>query len=122
MSGPASGVYTLLAHIREFIISARFATVRSVNTFQLLANFDIGQLIVEHEQHGASRAGYGETLLKELAKSLTAEFGKGFSKRNLEYMRKFYLTYRDRTTQIAQTPSALFLKLGKNQAMTQRYQ
>jgi hypothetical protein len=34
------------------------------------------------------------------------EFGQGFSKRNLEYMRRFYLLYRERLSQIAQTPSA----------------
>ncbi len=117
MSDLAFVVGTLLPRIRELVLSARFATVRSVNTFQLLTNFDIGRLIVEHEQRGATRAGYGEALLKELAKSLATEFGKGFSKRNLEYMRKFYLTYRDRAAQIAQTPSAQFLESGKNRSM-----
>jgi predicted nuclease of restriction endonuclease-like (RecB) superfamily len=55
-------------------------------------------------------------VLAGLAEALTAEFGRGFSKRNLELMRKFYLTYSIRSSHtepawpslksIAQTPSA----------------
>ena len=56
-----------------------------------------------HEQQGAERAEYGEALLKQLSAELIEEFGKGFSKRNLECMRKCYLTYQDR--QIAQMPT-----------------
>jgi predicted nuclease of restriction endonuclease-like (RecB) superfamily len=41
--------------------------------------------------------------LKELSKRLNTEFGKGFSQRNLEQMRQFYLTYSK-----TQTPSAEF--------------
>lgn len=44
--------------------------------------------------------------MQELATSLTGELGRGFSPRNLEYMRKFYLTFRDRETQSPQTVSA----------------
>ncbi len=96
----------LLPKIRSLIASARDAAARSVNTLQVLTNFEIGRLIVEHEQEGAERAVYGKALMQELATSLTGEFGRGFSRRNLEYMRKFYLTYRDREPQIAQTVSA----------------
>ena len=39
------------------------------------------------------RADYGKQTLKELSKALTAEFGKGFSRANLQSMRSFYLTY-----------------------------
>jgi len=94
----------LLREVRELILSARKAVVHSVDLIQVLTNFEIGRRIVEHEQQGAERAEYGKALLKGLAASLTAEFGRGFSKRNLEYMRKFYLEYQDRL--IAQMPSA----------------
>jgi predicted nuclease of restriction endonuclease-like (RecB) superfamily len=55
--------------------------------------FEIGRMIVEEEQNGKERAEYGKQILKELSKRLNAEFGKGFSQRNLEQMRQFYLTY-----------------------------
>jgi len=97
----------LLREVRDLILSARKAVVHSVDLIQVLTNFEIGRRIVEHEQGGAERAEYGRTLLKGLAASLTAEFGRGFSKRNLEYMRKFYLAYQDRL--IAQMPSAQFI-------------
>ncbi len=94
--------------IRSLIASARDAAARSVNTLQVLTNFEIGRLIVEHEQEGAKRAVYGRALMQELSRSLTDEFGRGFSHRNLDYMRKFYLIYRDREPQISQTVSAKF--------------
>jgi predicted nuclease of restriction endonuclease-like (RecB) superfamily len=56
---------------------------------------------VEYEQKGKERAEYGEALLKKLAKDLSPKYGKGFSERNLELMRKFYLFYP-----ISQTVSA----------------
>lgn len=94
----------LIAEVRSLIQSARRNAASVVNTLQVMTNFEIGRRIVEHEQGGAERAEYGKALLKGLAASLTAEFGRGFSKRNLEYMRKFYLAYQDRL--IAQMPSA----------------
>jgi hypothetical protein len=45
-------------------------------------------------QQGDERASYGETVLEKLSQKLTAEFGKGFSKRNLEMMRKFYIFFQ----------------------------
>ncbi len=96
----------LLSDIRELIFSSRRAAAQSVDLLQVLANFEIGRRIVVLEQQGAERAEYGKALLKELAADLTVEFGNGFSKRNLLYMRQFYVTYRSR--QIAQTVSAQF--------------
>jgi predicted nuclease of restriction endonuclease-like (RecB) superfamily len=61
---------------------------------------------VEHEQRGSERAEYGKRIIREVSVKLVHEFGNGFSKRNLEYMRRFYLEYQDRRPQIAQTPSA----------------
>ncbi len=108
MSELTRAIGDLLPKIRALIAAARDAATRSVNTLQVLTNFEIGRLIVEHEQEGAERAAYGRTLMQELSQSLTDEFGRGFSHRNLDYMRKFYLTYRDRAPQISQTVSAKF--------------
>ena len=96
----------LLEKIRRLIQSARQTAASTVNTLQVLTNFEIGRRIVEHEQQGAERAEYGKELLKELSARLTEEFGKGFSERNLEYMRKFFLLWRERLPEISQKPSA----------------
>jgi len=96
----------LVEEIRRLIQSARQTAASTVNTLQVLTNFEIGRRIVEHEQQGAERAEYGKELLKELSARLTEEFGKGFSERNLEYMRKFFLLWRERLPEISQKPSA----------------
>ena len=70
-----------------------------------MTNFEIGRRIVEHEQKGAKRAEYGVELLGEVSARLTQEFGKGFSRSNLEYMRKFFLLWRDRVASISQQPA-----------------
>jgi hypothetical protein len=54
---------------------------------------EIGRIIVEQEQKGAERAEYGTALIKELSRRLTRDYGKGFTERNLWYMRDFYLTF-----------------------------
>ena len=55
--------------------------------------WNIGRIIVEYEQQNQIRADYGKQTLKELSKELTREFGKGFSRSNLQNMRAFYLAY-----------------------------
>ncbi len=57
--------------------------------------WSVGQIIVEDEQNGNERAEYGKTVLEELSKKLTAEFGKGFDESNLCYMRLFCQTYKN---------------------------
>ncbi|MFA5812359.1 MAG: DUF1016 N-terminal domain-containing protein [bacterium] len=103
--GGLKRVDTLFSDIRELILLARRAAVRSVDTLQVLTSFEIGRRIVNHEQQGAARAEYGKQVLKELADRLTAEFGRGFSRSNLEYMRKFFLFYAERLPEISQIPS-----------------
>lgn len=68
----------LIGELRVLIHSARQAVSRSVDTIQVLTNFEIGRRIVEYEQKGAQRAEYGKRLLKKLPVELTAEFGRGF--------------------------------------------
>ena len=83
----------LLARIRDIWESARSQAARSVNTAHVCANWLIGQQIVEAEQGGAKRAGYGKALLKELSGQLSGEYGDGFSVSALQYMRAFFLGY-----------------------------
>lgn len=66
--------------------------------------WEIGRRIVQSEQAGEQRAGYGELLIKRLARDLSASFGRGFGPRNLAQMRSFYLSWPQ--SKILQTPSA----------------
>ncbi|MDI7260626.1 MAG: PDDEXK nuclease domain-containing protein [Thermodesulfobacteriota bacterium] len=83
----------LYKRVRQILESARVVAARSVNTAQVVANWLIGREIVEEEQKGKKRAGYGEELLKDLSARLTKDYEKGWSVRNLEYCRNFYLEY-----------------------------
>src|SRR5437764_89552 len=103
---PDDGLASLIAEVRNLIQSARHTAATTVNTLQVLTNFEIGRRIVEHVQGGSERAGYGALVIRTMAESLTEEFGRGFSKRNLDYMRRFYLEYASRLARIVQKPSA----------------
>lgn len=97
MGTSAPGVdVTLYDRIRELIIAAHKTVARGIDLVQVWTNFEIGRHIFEHEQKGKDRAFYGKEIIKSLAKKLSSEFGRGFSKSNLEYMRRFYLAYRER--------------------------
>ncbi len=104
---------TLYNRIREILDSARAGVARSVNTAQVCANWLIGREIVEEEQKGKKRARYGEALLKDLSRRLSTDVGKGWSVRNLEYCRAFYLEYPlllgERNSNAVHSISALLL-------------
>lgn len=84
---------TLVEDIRHLILSGRTQVVTAVNVAMVSTYWAIGQRIVEEEQKGQARAEYGAYLLQELSQVLTQEFGKGFHVRNLQMIRKFYLTF-----------------------------
>jgi predicted nuclease of restriction endonuclease-like (RecB) superfamily len=96
-------VNSLFRSVKELIEESRSQVVRNVNTIMIYTNFTIGKMIVEEEQKGNKRAGYAETILKDLSMALSAEYGRGFSHRNLDNFKKFYLLYHER---ISQTLSA----------------
>ena len=83
----------LYGAIRQVLESARQSAYKAVNFAMVQAYWQIGRLIVEDEQNGEARAEYGKKVLDELAKRLTAEFGKGFDASNLRYMRLFYKAF-----------------------------
>jgi len=89
--GPYGPYRNLLSRVVRLIEQARLAAVRSVNVALTSTYWLVGQRIVEHEQSGSERAAYGQLLVKRLAQDLTAQLGRGFSERNLEQMRSFYL-------------------------------
>ena len=98
---PTEPLQTLVQEIRNLVQNARKSAAKNVNSLQVITNFEIGRRIVEHEQKGSRRAGYGERIVRELANRLTEDLGRGFSKRNLDYMRQFYLEYHEAVSEIA---------------------
>jgi predicted nuclease of restriction endonuclease-like (RecB) superfamily len=107
----------LFSQVVELLQNARQQVLRTVNSTMVFTYFEIGRMIVEEEQNGKDRAEYGKQLLKGLSEQLTNEFGKGFSLRNLEQIRQFYMTYSKSETvlrifniQKAQTLSAELLE------------
>ena len=84
--------------IVEVLDAARRATARSVNALMTASYWEIGRRIVEAEQQGKRRAGYGEQLIQRLSADLTTQFGRGFSRPNLQQMRSFFLTWPIRQT------------------------
>lgn len=91
------------SQIVDLLQSARNNVVRTINQTMVTTYFEVGKMIVEEEQNGKERADYGKYLLQELSKTLSREFGKGFSMTNLKQMRQFYLVYS-----ISQTVSDQF--------------
>jgi predicted nuclease of restriction endonuclease-like (RecB) superfamily len=79
--------------IKRILVEARNRAYRAINHEMVLAYWEIGRIIIEEEQHGHPRAGYGQGLIPELSKRLKSEFGKGFDPSNLAMMRTFYLVY-----------------------------
>jgi predicted nuclease of restriction endonuclease-like (RecB) superfamily len=93
----ASGVgrnYTgLVAGIAQLLDAARRASVRAVNAVMTATYWEIGRRIVQFEQGGKARADYGEELLNRLSADLTAKFGRGFSRPNLQRFRLFFTDF-----------------------------
>lgn len=114
------GLAPLVTEVRNLIQTARRGVSSVIDTLQVMTNFEIGRRIVEHEQQGEKRAAYGDLLMHTLAERLTEEFGRGFSKRNLDYMRRFYLVYPDRLPRIVQKASAQLPEGGISQTPSEK--
>ncbi|WP_042720236.1 YhcG family protein [Flavobacterium sp. B17] len=97
----------LVKNISALLENARSKIVVTVNQTIVLTYYEIGRMIVEDEQKGENRAEYGKTVLKDLSLHLTEKFGKGFSQRNLEQMRQFYLSYSIPQTLSAELPNEI---------------
>lgn len=86
-------MFPVLREIKNILNTARSNVARQVNSELLNTYWNIGRIICEYEQSVPDRADYGKQTLKVLSKALTEEFGKGFSRSNLQNMRQFYLSY-----------------------------
>lgn len=88
----------IVEEIRTIMEIARSNVARQVNNELLNTYWNIGRIICEYEQTNPERADYGKQTVKELSKALTAEFGKGFSVSNIQFMRRFYQNYQIQQT------------------------
>ena len=90
-----NGLIESIGHLLE---SGRNQVAQSVNIILVQTYWTVGQYIVEFEQQGNEKAEYGTFLFEQLSRDLTSRYGKGFSRSNLLYMRKFYLEFQKRET------------------------
>jgi len=92
-AGSAQDYPALLAEVKARIQSAQYTALRVVNKELVGLYWDIGRLIVERQQD----AGHGAAIAQQLADDLRDALPgiSGFSRRNVFYMREFYLLYRD---------------------------
>jgi predicted nuclease of restriction endonuclease-like (RecB) superfamily len=89
---------SMVLDIRNIMETARRNVAQEVNNELIAAYWKIGEIIVRYEQNDNIRAAYGKQTLKQLSKTLTAEFGKGFSISNIQFMRRFYQEYKIQQT------------------------
>lgn len=82
-----------ISDIVKLVAEARRAVFSGINSVQIETYWKIGRRIVEEEQGGAARAGYGKRIIAELSAHMSATFGDGFSERNLREFRHFYRVF-----------------------------
>jgi predicted nuclease of restriction endonuclease-like (RecB) superfamily len=111
-----AGYDVVLADVVRVIEEARRAAARSVNAVMAATYWLVGRRVVEQEQGGQARAGYGEELLARLSADLTVRFGRGFSVDNLETMRAFFLAYP--LAAISETASRKSLATRKSETLS----
>ena len=105
-------VDVLYNDIKKLVEESRNRVYKTVNTEMIKLYWNIGKMIIE-KQSGNKRAKYNDYITNELSIRLTTVFGKGFSKRNLERMRKFYSCYPIATTLSSQLSWSHYLELIK---------
>lgn len=92
----------LYTEIKETLLASRQQAYAAINFAMVQSYWDIGRIIVEHEQSGSLRAEYGKHTLQELSGRLIKEFGKGFTVRTLQQMKKFYALFPNTNTLCSQ--------------------
>ena len=80
----------ILSDMQEIIEATKKHAYNAVNIALIQRNWLIGYRIFQEELKGEDRADYGNSVIKELSKELTAIYGKGFTKTNLYNYYSFY--------------------------------
>jgi hypothetical protein len=84
----------LFEDIRTLVVSAKTNVLAQANYQMTLLYWHIGKRI-EQDIIQSERAEYGKTIIRNLAKQLSAEFGRGFSSDLLYRMVQFYECFPD---------------------------
>ena len=90
---PIPGYDSILTFMVELVEAARRLSARSGNAVMTATYWDVGKRTVDVEQGGKKRAKYASQLIDRLAIDLTERYGRGFSRANPEYMRRFYFEW-----------------------------
>ena len=85
----------LFTNIKELIESSKKSIAVKVNSVITITYWNIGMLI-KNQLLDKQRAKYGDTIISNLSKKLTYEYGTGYSKANLTRMMKFYNLFQDK--------------------------
>ncbi len=85
---------TLLSDLRQLIAEARRDVARQVNSALVLLYWRVGKRI-RQDVLKEKRAEYGQRIVSSLGTQLEAEFGRGFSRRNLFNMIRFAEVFPD---------------------------
>ena len=88
-----AGFENLVNRIISLVSKTKDNLLRQIDDTLVITNWHIGEYIVEFEQGGKARAIYGDGLIRSLSKRLTLQLGKGYSRSNLQNMRRLYLCY-----------------------------
>ena len=83
----------LFNKVSAIIEEGRKYVSTAVNLAEVYSKFQIGMYIVEDEQAGNKRAGYGKQVLLNLSERLTEKYGDGWSLPQLKLIRQFYTVY-----------------------------
>ncbi len=89
---------SILPEIRSMIDQSRRHVATTADLTLVNLYWNIGRIITQDIQRNAKRAGYGEQLLESLAETLIQEYGKGYSRANLQDMRRFFDAFEIRQT------------------------
>ena len=90
---PYQKTENVISDLKNIIEVAQKQAYQSVNVLLVERNWLIGKRIAEEELQGQERAEYGASVIKKLAKELTTEYGRGFTKSNLYSFYSFYKSY-----------------------------
>lgn len=85
---------SFVGDLKIIVGSAREYSYRAANLMQVVSNWLVGWRIVEQEQHGSKRAEYGKHVIELASKTLTEEFGRGYSESAIRNFRRFYLEFK----------------------------
>ena len=83
----------LIENVGIALKNSRQNIANTINTEIVLTYWQIGKYIIDYEQKGNEKAEYGSNMLNKLSSDLTQKYGKGFSRSNVFYIRKFYMEY-----------------------------